>query len=614
MKKEMIKIPANIKYLTEREKFIEEFGKPFELPNGILNKEIPGCGATTVALTDEHKTIICSPRNELLKNKHEQYPDTLLVIGGVDTKEIEAYLQTAELPKILVSYDSVYKLIGCIKYKSDWRVVVDEFQCLLADSSFKSEIELHFLDNSRSFPYVTFLSATPILDKYLEQIDHFKDMNYYQLDWEEKDIVRVYRERTKNPINAALEIVRYYQNGNYPSVYVNGERIYSKECVIFLNSVNNIVNIIKQTELNPEEVNIIVGNSDDNDRQIARIGEGFKRGRIPLKGETHKKFTFCTSTAYAGCDFYSTNAATFVISDCNRPNTAVDIATELVQIAGRQRLACNPFRQFLTFIYNVNAEEVEQEALNEHLCRKVNVTLDEIRDNNNAGEALRAKRIKDFRRIPDNVKYQDSYTMYDEQKGEFVFNRLAYVNEQYCFDVQKFNYQNGVIVKKLLQDSSFDVSENQTYAVYQEQLKHLIKKEPFVDMMQAYCEYRAKQGLIVNLAMSTLESKYPELRYYYEALGVDRIKALNYKEKKLLNEIHIMKTKNKIRHELHGIIHIGDRILTADIQQTLRVVYDRLGVDKSPKAADLNEFFEIHPVKIPTANGRKNGFEIRGIL
>lgn len=614
MKKEVIKIPANIKYLTERDKFIEEFGKPFELPNGILNKEIPGCGATTVALTDEHKTIICSPRNELLKNKHEQYPDTLLVIGGVDTIEIEAYLQTAELPKILVSYDSVYKLIGCIKYKSDWRVVVDEFQCLLADSSFKSEIELHFLDNSRSFPYVTFLSATPILDKYLEQIDHFKDMNYYQLDWEEKDIVRVYRERTKNPINAALEIVRYYQNGNYPSVYVNGERIYSKECVIFLNSVNNIVNIIKQTELKPEEVNIIVGNSDDNDRQIARIGEGFKRGRIPLKGETHKKFTFCTSTAYAGCDFYSTNAATFVISDCNRPNTAVDIATELVQIAGRQRLACNPFRQFLTFVYNVNAEEVELETFNEHLCRKVNVTLDEIRDNNNAGEALRAKRIKDFRRIPDNVKYQDSYTMYDEQKGEFVFNRLAYVNEQYCFDVQKFNYQNGVIVKKLLQDSSFDVSENQTYAVYQEQLKHLIKKEPFVDRMQAYCEYRAKQGLIVNLAMSTLESKYPELRYYYEALGADRIKALNYKEKKLLNEIHIMKTKNKIRHELHGIIHIGDRILTTDIQQTLHDVYDRLGIDKSPKAADLNEFFEIHPVKIPTANGRKNGFEIRGIL
>ena len=101
---------------------------------------------------------------------------------------------------------------------------------------------------------------------------------------------------------------------------------------------------------------------------------------------------------------------------------------------------------------------------------EVNVTLDEIRDNNNAGEALRAKRIKDFRRIPDNVKYQDSYTMYDEQKGEFVFNRLSYVNEQYCLmsEVQLSEWGN---CKKLLQDSSFDVSENQTYAVYQEQLK-----------------------------------------------------------------------------------------------------------------------------------------------
>ena len=61
---------------------------------------------------------------------------------------------------------------------------------------------------------------------------------------------------------------------------------------------------IETLELKPEEVNIIVGNSDDNDKQIARIGKGFTRGRIPLKGETHKKFTFCTSTAYAGCDFY----------------------------------------------------------------------------------------------------------------------------------------------------------------------------------------------------------------------------------------------------------------------------------------------------------------------
>lgn len=63
----------------------------------------------------------------------------------------------------------------------------------------------------KEFPYVTYLSATPILDRYLEQIDFFSNMNYYHLVWGNKEVVKVYRERTNNPISAAIEIVRAYQ-------------------------------------------------------------------------------------------------------------------------------------------------------------------------------------------------------------------------------------------------------------------------------------------------------------------------------------------------------------------------------------------------------------------
>lgn len=144
----------------------------------------------------------------------------------------------------------------------------------------------------------------------------------------------------------------------------------SKECVIFLNSVDNIVKLIDYTKLNPDEVNIIVGNSSDNDTKIAKLDGGFERGRIPLKGEPHKMFTFCTSTAFAGCDFYSTNATTFVISDNKMVNTTIDIATDLVQIAGRQRLAENPFRRYLLFIYNVGACEKSKEEFERELAEK----------------------------------------------------------------------------------------------------------------------------------------------------------------------------------------------------------------------------------------------------
>ena len=230
----------------------------------------------------------------------------------------------------------------------------------------------------KEFPYVTYLSATPILDRYLEQIDFFSNMNYYHLVWGNKEVVKVYRERTNNPISAAIEIVRAYQKGNFPSVFLDGKTYYSKECVIYLNSVSNIINIIKQTELSPEDVNIIVGSSEDNDKSIAKLGDGFQRGRIPLKDEIHKMITFCTSTAFAGCDFYSTCASTFVISDCKKINTSIDISTDLVQIAGRQRLDCNPFRKYLTFIYNINKEEIDDETFQNYLNKKVSLTAKEV--------------------------------------------------------------------------------------------------------------------------------------------------------------------------------------------------------------------------------------------
>ena len=239
---------------------------------------------------------------------------------------------------------------------------MDEFHYILQDASYKSEVGLALLNKLKVFPYVTYLSATPILDKFIDKIDFFKDIPYTKLDWEDKELIEVVRIKSPNPISAAIRIVENYKNGDYPKVLLpTGEWLESTECVIFLNSVNNNVNIVKLCRLSPEDVNLIVGASEDNDKQISKIGEGFSRGRIPLKGEKHKKFTFCTSTAYAGCDFYSESASTFVISDNKRLNTSIDISTDLVQIAGRQRLETNPFRKHIYFIYNTSITETNDE-------------------------------------------------------------------------------------------------------------------------------------------------------------------------------------------------------------------------------------------------------------
>ena len=106
--------------------------------------------------------------------------------------------------------------------------------------------------------------------------------------------------------------------------------IESKEAVIYVNSVNNILSIVGKAELRPEECNILCANTTDNQNKIkTKLGKGFSIGKVPLKGEKHKMFTFCTRTVYLGADFYSTNARTFIISDANISTLAVDISLDL---------------------------------------------------------------------------------------------------------------------------------------------------------------------------------------------------------------------------------------------------------------------------------------------
>lgn len=491
-----LNVPDGISYLNE---WKDGNGQPFNLPCGILDKGIPNCGATTLALEDSHKTIICSPRNNLVENKHAQHEGTLLVIGRMSEDVIKRYLSESTLPKILVSYDSLPKVARCIADKSDWRVVIDEYQYLLTDSGFKSEVEKRLVSVAREFDYVTYLSATPILDKYLTHIDFFRNIPYYRLHWSNIEKVRVIRKRSSNPVGTALEIVKAYKDGHFPCIEVDGKTVYSTECVIFLNSVDNIASIIKKCELVPDEVNIIVGNSEENDKKISKIGKGFSRGRLPLKGEPHKKFTFCTSTAFAGCDFYSTVASSFVICDPMRSNTTIDIATDLVQIAGRQRLQENPFRRFLTMVYKVGNFERSEDEFIADMERRRRLTDSEIADVlGTVDPELREKKIKDIMRLQRMCNFSETFTMYDADSGNVCFNDFAYASQQYVYDLQKHNYANGIAVRNLLESSGFALQGNQSYEAsddYAQQMEQMVTTESFADRIKNYCELRDSNSI-----------------------------------------------------------------------------------------------------------------------
>ena len=597
-----IKVPENVEFLTD--------WNGFELPKGILNKGVTGCGATSVAIEDEHKTIICSPRINLIKNKVGQHKGLFGVFGDVKNDEIMAYLEKAETPKIMVTYDSMPRLAKLINDKYDWRVVVDEYQYLLIDSGFRSDKAIALLDVVNEFDYVTYLSATPIADKYIQGMEHFKDVPYTELIWGDR-VERIYVERevSAKPIDNAIKIVRNYQNGNFPK---EGDAV-SKECVIFLNSVTNIANIIHQTKIPPEDVNIIVADTEENRKLVRQIGKGYDIGIIPLEGEPHKMFTFCTSTAFAGCDFYSPCASTFVISDNKKVHTSIDIATELAQIAGRQRLACNPFRKTMVFIYNVDIGESNADIYKNAIEQKLEKSIKMAEWKNGAPDYFKKDVIKETSEMQNIKKYSESYVRYDEKSDSFTVNRWAYLNELFAYDVQHENYQDSIIIKKQLEESGFGIKGEEKRSDYKEQLKCILVKEGFADRMKRYCELRQlKETNPYYLADEIMERQYEDLKLYYDRLGYDRIKALGYKEKDMKNELERSYRENDIKRKFREVFVVGERMSTEEIKRTMTEIYANYGIRKNGVAKQLENEYGIRMkyVKISTPDGiRKGGYE-----
>ena len=220
MKEEYIlEVPENIRYISEWENL--------QLPKGhyIMDKVVTGCGFTEYFLNNNIPTILCSPRKTLLKNKHDQHLTTtylfkneidkdLMVDFNLNEKYSEDvikvdnekeyilglrrnlanYITTSSTPpKILVTYDSLRHILETIyeinpELINQFQIVVDEFQSIFMDSRFKASTELDFVTALQSVPNVCYLSATPMMKEYLEELDEFKDLPYYELSWPDNKI------------------------------------------------------------------------------------------------------------------------------------------------------------------------------------------------------------------------------------------------------------------------------------------------------------------------------------------------------------------------------------------------------------------------------------------
>ena len=659
MYREKVIVPRGIRFISEWSEF--NFSK---FPGKcIINKQLPGCGFTEYCIRSGENIILCSPRKMLLKNKWSQHKNEVyLVVNEMDKDsnidkdlskidksvvidnlvkeeistnseiykrlyhEIEEYCMNRPYglgKKILVTYDS-YRIVKDILEKLGWFnrfiTVIDEFQSILHDARFKSDTELKFMEYLKQSPTAYFVSATPMMDEYLEMLDEFKDLPYYELDWGSEDTTRiikpdldVYLMRTVG--EKASEIIQKYLSGDFESIVVlrNGipTRIISDEAVFYVNSVNHITSIIKKNNLTPEQCNILCSDTEDNKKKIQRrLGKSFTIGEVPLKGVKPKMFTFCTRTVYLGADFYSLCARSFIFSDSNIDSLAVDISEDLPQILGRQRLFENPWSNSAIFYYRstANYREMKEEDFKNIIESKKKSTENLLLAYNTTLDTVKYDLAKNYQKVAKSYNYKDDYVAVNKiqtRDGNIilkpVLNNLVLVNEIRAFKIQQIDYKDRFSVFSTIHNTlSPDDIVNQEVSEF---LRVYTKLSTIHDKLKMLCEYGLSSDAIDIVLGQIADSD--EIKSYYTTLGSSKLKSLSYNSAKIKNHLGVVTfSQELLESSIYSEFKIGDKITLADIKLKLEYLYKSINYDAAPKAKDLENYFEVKNSSI-YENGKK---------
>ena len=517
--------------------------------------------------------------------------------------------------KILVTYDS-YGLVQQILESICQRVgdnflfgtfytVVDEFQSILHDARFKSSTEIEFMGFLQRAPKVMFVSATPLLDKYMALLPEFDCLPYFKLDWKTLDPGRVVQPSLKiltmkSVGTKAEEVIQKYLNRKFDRAWKVVDNhpieIISDEAVLYVNSVNHIISIIKKCNLQPEQVNILCANTEENKKKIQKkLGKKYIIGTIPKKGEKPKMFTFCTRTAYLGADFYSLCAQSYIFSDANSDCLAVDISDDLPQILGRQRLVENPWSNSATFFYRATADykKMDQKDFEEVIRQKEKETRDLLVSFESAPDDAKLSLAKNYEFVAKNANYKTNYVAVNTHAGSLpkpVMNNLVLANELRVFYIQQFDYADRITVFTMIHERiTPEDMINQEVANFFDKYKTLTT---FRGKLKMLCESGLEKKA-VDIVLDQIGEQ-DCIKSYYNLLGPDKLRALGYNRTYIEKALGIVVfSQDLLKQEIYNNFSEGEKYTLPNLKSKLGDIYDSVKYKATPKANDILGYFEV---------------------
>ena len=602
----------------------------------ILNKTVTGCGGTSLFLNSDIDVVIISPRLQALKDKHEQHPDTFLFHSpytnngrrAEDIKrlmsELNSYIKThgntpfivCNPAKILVTLDSCDKVINVLKDNraiDSFLFVVDEFQCLMGDATFKGTTDMNFLIRLDSeAKNICYLSATPIQDRYLDFVPQFKGLPYIKLEWdqavlEEPNVREIQMKKDESAEKICGKLIKDFRtNGYFERKIVNGQIVHSTEACIFLNEVRSIINIIVKNNLKPDEVTILC-----SDGKVSGLPKGFKAGGLCTDkyNPLNKTFTFCTKASFEGVDFYSTNAMTYVFINAGKEWQTLDIMLDIPQILGRQRLDINPFRHDAVIYYKTKPNCLSEQEFRLQQKAMELETEQFINGFNNAPDSMKERLIKLVRDRADDKKFIDDYVDVLQVNGRQTLgiNTLVQMAMWNKWHQRSHYYNNSCQLTTSIQSAiTKNVKQNEVKNFEQQYYSASDK-----DRLKVYSDFR---NTCSSHYAIILQNPFIDIHYHdwYDKLGYDELARLNFDEQKVEQEYDYHCNHGPIIQKCRETFTVGNFYTKPEVKNILQQIYDGLGlVGKKAKATELEGYMNVRERMVTDSTGnRKEGYLI----
>ena len=528
--------------------------------NVLLNKQITGCGATTLEINAPRHSIIIEPNVPVIRGKAEKHPHVLPVYEAISMEQVVAYLQKEGWRKIVTTPEGFGSKVRPAlekvwpNYQQDFFLLFDECEKIIQDVGYRGDIALP-IDDFFAFSKKAMVSATPIIPS----DPRFREQGF--------SVVKI------QPTYDYKQHLNLCFTNNTVEVLDRFIAKHKEHICVFINSTDTILRIIERLHL--EERSQVYC----SEKSVKKLREkGYNRCYDILQDQ-FAEICFFTSRFYSAVDIELPYKPYVVILSevIGAPFSAIDPATEVVQAIGR-------FRKGTASICHITNLAPKMVALS-----KADLT----------------KRLESHEKV-----YQQIYALPAQNRNEFEAKKQALQGMKhkiYMTPQGKRNY--------FMWDNAFDDERIKAYYQTKENLKWAYSKAPFhVKTYTKQCDltdaerfsldspsksktalwrdviraarkiYKKKGGQVTEEEMvKIIGEPYRDKIHSCFLISAKEIERLNYKESAIKKAVqqkeHLLRVKSELWDDVHRIFQQGKVETVAQINSTMKKLLDQHSIE-----------------------------------